>query len=270
LTTANIERALNCALKDGLNCLVDTNPGLAFSLWYSLFRDSASDGAPRPPEPLDIACGGQCDGKIANTFSWQCPFGPGCALFQNSTTNINAAEFNALDSSGQCNSMLHELLHWAGNPGVAGHDLSANDEIYSCGRYCGKCSHALRGTPNNSSVDCARCADSPTRKAVCGAAFEFPTVACTLPAYAYGCTDGIGGTLSCQKCTEVDFCYCDETPWPGSTGVANAIPCCQSCVAGSEFANTCTDDGTHCQGGGPGCPTPPFNNCLDNTPKHCR
>jgi hypothetical protein len=59
-------------------------------------------------------------------------------------------QWGKLDADGKCNTMLHELLHWAGDQGSSDHNDPngrGDDDVYSCGRYCGNCSDALQGSP---------------------------------------------------------------------------------------------------------------------------
>ena len=239
----SIAQALDCALTKGALCLANTNTKEYNNLMAATLGDSKM--------PLDIGCGNSCSGVIATTKGWGSPW------FSNSEMNINPAEWDKLDANGKCNIMLHEMLHWAGDEGSADHNDSSgagNDTVYSCGRYCGRCSHAGHGSQNNSSVDCAGCADTKARKQQCGARTEYQTAPCgnSMSGFCHAGLACIAGP--CQQCGGIVTNGCD-----GSLIGGNAI-CCQSCPSNCNQSNDlpCTN-------------TPvSTDTCTDKNPPFCR
>lgn len=217
---SSIAKAVDCALTKGSLCLANTNTRQYNSLMAAAFGQGTM--------PLDIGCGNGCTGKLAATRGWSAPW------FTNSTLNINSTEWNKLDSAGQCNIMLHELLHWAGDQGSSDHNSrsgAGDDEVYSCGRYCGGCSNAGHGAPNNSAIDCAKCADTPERKAKCGAKAEFKTGSCN-GELAGLCHAGLACvSANCETCGQIEKKSCDDKP------LSTEITCCATCPSNCNRSN---------------------------------
>ena len=118
-------------------------------------------GNGRLETPLDIGCGGGCSGVIATTKGWGSPW------FSDSQMNINQRSGTSSMPTVSATSCCTRCCTGRGDDGSADHNDSSgagNDTVYSCGRYCGRCSHAGHGSQNNSSVDCAGCADTKARK----------------------------------------------------------------------------------------------------------
>jgi hypothetical protein len=217
---SSIAQAVDCALTKGALCLANTNTRQYNSLMAAAFGQGTM--------PLDIGCGNSCAGKLAATRGWSAPW------FTNSTLNINPTEWNKLDSAGKCNIMLHELLHWAGDQGSADHNSRSgkgDDEVYSCGRYCGGCSNAGHGSPSNSAIDCAKCADTPERKAKCGAKSEFKTGSCN-GELAGLCHAGLACvSANCETCGQIEKKSCDDKP------LDTEITCCATCPSNCNRSN---------------------------------
>jgi hypothetical protein len=89
--------------------------------------------------------------------------------------SINKADLKTLFGDHLRELIFHELLHIAEFPvNPATHD-DGDDQLYSCARYCSGCLlEGINGAPEHSSVDCARCADSPERKKSCGFKIVWP------------------------------------------------------------------------------------------------
>lgn len=234
-----IRDAVSCALDRGLKCLSDTNTANNNALKQAL--------AGKGVMPLQIACGNICSGVIASTRSWGRPW------FSDSRMNVNMDQFGKLDEEGRCSIMLHELMHWAGNEGGADHDEKSEDDVYSCGRYCGGCSNAGHGAPGNSSIDCARCADTKARKKQCGIKEEFEEGPCggELEGICHAGLACIAG--NCKTCGGPVTRDCD-----GNVIEANA-ECCSECPSNCNSSNDMP-----CGGGGNSTDT-----CQPGTPPHC-
>jgi len=233
--------AVDCALARGGLCLAMTNSALNASLNAAVNGDNVM--------PLLIGCGNGCANSLAATRSWSRPW------FSDSQMNLGAG-FWGLDAPGRCNIMLHEMLHWAGNEGSADHNESTgpgDDQVYSCGRYCGRCSDAAHGSPNNSAIDCARCADSKSRKEACGSQTEYQTAGCG--DYMTGiCHSGLACIAgNCEQCGGVVTNDCN-----GALLRLN-VDCCSQCPTGCDRSNDFP------------CGTPPMStdSCTDGNPPNC-
>lgn len=240
--TRSISRALDCALTKGALCLANTNTQQYNALMSAAFGEGTM--------PLDIGCGNGCAGTLASTRSWSAPW------FSNSTLNINPSEWNKLDDDGKCNIMLHELLHWAGDNGSADHNESSgkgDDQVYSCGRYCGRCSDAGHGSPKNSAIDCAKCADTAARKSQCGAKSELKTGSCDGELTGL-CHKGLACiSANCETCGRIERKTCDDKP----LGVE--IACCATCPSNCNASNDLPCDGM----------TMSEDTCTKDTPPFC-
>jgi hypothetical protein len=234
---AQVAAAADCAFSKGGLCLANSNPELA----AKLFAAQVGDG----PMDIDIACGNSCAGVLASTRSYERPW------FSNSMMNINPDEWSKLDSDKQCGLMLHELLHWAGEEGAADHnDLNegGDDDVYSCGRYCGLCSDFGKGSPNNSSIDCARCSKGKERKKKCGTKEALGTYPCNGDGAGL-CHQGLGCIAgNCEECagtrletcddkglTEPEFLCCNTCP--SSCNGSNDLPC----GGNANLSDNCTE-----------------------------
>lgn len=237
-----VRDAVECALDRGMQCLGDTNTSNANGLAKALAGKSVM--------PLRIACGNVCSGTIASTRSYDRPW------FTDSKMNVNMWEFSKLDEEGRCSVMLHELMHWAGNGGKADHNDSSgdgSDDVYSCGRYCGGCSNAGHGAPGNSSIDCARCADTKARKEACGTKVELEQGECggNLEGICHAGLACIAG--NCKTCEGPVKRDCDGN-------VLEAVAeCCAECPSGCDRSND-----VPCNGG-----TESSDTCTPSTPPHC-
>ncbi len=237
----SIAAAIDCAVSRGGLCLANTNTQMSKALLAAVAGDSRT--------PITVACGNVCKGTIATTEGWSrwWPYG--------SRMNINPEQWNKLDAGGQCNIMLHELLHWAGADGDADHNDASgagDDEVYSCGRYCGGCSDAGHGAPHNSAVDCARCADTPARKKQCGVQKKYVELPCA-GELAGICHQGLACIAAdCETCGGYEIKDCD-----GNT-IGGEATCCASCPGSCNASNDKPCNGSKaeedtCSGG-----TPPF------------
>ncbi|MDB4988578.1 MAG: hypothetical protein JWN04_3756 [Myxococcaceae bacterium] len=240
--TSSIAQAVDCALGKGALCLASTNT----REYNSLMAAALGTGT----MPLDIGCGNACAGVIAATRGWGSPW------FTNSTMNINAGEWNKLDSAGKCNIMLHEMLHWAGDQGSSDHNSESgagDDAVYSCGRYCGGCSHAGHGSSNNSATDCAKCSDSPGRKEKCGVKSDFKTGPCN-GELAGLCHSGLACiSANCETCGQLEKKTCDDQP------LETQATCCATCPSDCNKSNDLP-----CKGSPQSMDT-----CTDQTPPYC-
>ncbi len=237
-----VREAYECAVERGRGCLSQTNT--------KEFQNLATALAGKRVRPLQIGCGNACGGVVASTKSWNRPW------FLDSKLNINVDEFSKLDDDGRCNIMLHELLHWAGNNGSADHNEgegAGDDDVYSCGRYCGGCSHAGHGSPNNSAIDCARCADTAERKAECGVKIEYAEASCGGSLRGI-CHAGLGCVAGdCQECGGIFKSYCDGTVFE------TAATCCNKCPQGCDGSNDMPCSGKPDESDG----------CTDQSPPFC-
>jgi len=244
-TTASIMDAVDCAMTDGKACIDATNGRES-----GLLDEALLPPGQRTRAPLDIGCGGGCTNLPAATA------GRAASGGRDSQMNINPSIWNTLDANQQCSLMLHELMHWAGAKGAADHD-DANgahtDEVYSCGRYCGHCSHYGAGSPNNSSVDCARCADSADGKQACGARQTTTTGDCA-GQFTGICHQGLACLLGdCQSCNRRRTEACDGT-------LLSLTPtCCQTCPSNCNASNDFPCNGT----------PPNLDGCTDTSPPLC-
>jgi hypothetical protein len=249
---SQLAAAIDCALTSGLKCLSESNPGEFGRLAAALAAKSAPGGG--QVTPLEIGCGNSCSGVIASTQPYDAPLGF-AALGPDSKMNINPNEFNSLSPTDQCSIMLHELMHWGGDPGSADHNSEmgkGDDAVYSCGRYCGKCSHAGHGDPGNSSVDCAKCVTS--HKEQCGTQTQVNDGAC-FGALTGICHNGLACIAGdCDTCEIIDTLACD------GTGLSEEVPCCQVCPTDCAASNDLP------------CMGPPpmtMNTCTNTTPPNC-
>ncbi len=240
---SSIAAAVDCAMSRGTLCLANTNTNQYNSLMAA--------GMGETKRALDIACGNSCAGGIANTESWS-----RWAIY-GSRMNINPSEWHKLDAAGQCNIMLHELLHWAGDQGAADHDKKegpGNDEVYSCGRYCGGCSDAGHGSPGNSAVDCALCADTPERKKQCGVKKQFKERPCNGD-LAGVCHSGLACIAgNCTTCGAYKVETCDGKQ------VSDEASCCAVCPDGCNKSNDVACNGSHMD----------EDSCQPSTPPFCK
>jgi hypothetical protein len=243
-STKSIVAALKCA-KGKLDCMRKTNPGIGSEL------DSAFAGAKCP---LIITCGSKCPG-IATTESnsWA------CESMDDSYMAINMSKWNALSADAQCSYMLHELMHWAGEPGDGDHNDASKggkDTVYSCGRYCGGCQSGLgKGASGSANVECAQCASTKAAKQACGVKKQIETGKCGLTQGIGVCHSGIGCLMgSCESCTSYVQKYCDDTIFDSS------YLCCGGCPASCNGSNdkpctgTMPPNETTCNSKPPACP----------------
>jgi hypothetical protein len=179
--------------------------------------------------------GSNCCGKIANT---QAQLTPIVKLLLSSRLNINPAEWDALDRDGQCSVMLHELMHWAGDTAGPAHDTLGTDVVYSCGRYCGRCSHAGKGAPATSAVDCARCAaDDALRRHECGYQYELVDASCG----SMYCEDMGGISVPATSCaTPIPF-DCNGEIFPGGSDDGGTGWCATACPIGAVAQDPCSN-----------------------------
>ncbi|MBK6849878.1 MAG: hypothetical protein IPG96_20850 [Proteobacteria bacterium] len=250
-----IAQAVDCATTYGQRCLDSTNAPMALGLRNALAGVGVTN--------LKIACGNNCTNSTAQT-KYQAPTGSHRWKLFDSKMNLNAAMWDNLDANGRCNLMLHELLHWAGFPGSPTHDDTGDDEVYSCGRYCGKCSAALLGgnRPHGRSADCATCSSNPVKKAVCGSLKKWMSGPCTVnfgmgpQPFAAKCD---WGTEPCANCQWLQSLSCDGT-LQGEFGniCCEACPCPAGCVQPSIVC------------GWPGLVAMEWDTCIDGALPHCR
>jgi cysteine-rich repeat protein len=205
-----LSKALRCAYKQGRDCLLETNAGLAKELFDGLLRE----------DNLLIACGNSCPGSDASTLTG--------VAWLDATMNWNPSILEgpgAVSDADLCTVMLHELLHWRGEGlgDSAAHDKGI-DRTYSCGRYCGGCTS--RGpAPPGPNVDCARCAGTEAEKRHCGLKETEQDIPCN-PSYTL-CHAGLAGNRACETCRGLQQQYCDDT----NTSAASTFSCCQTCPA---------------------------------------
>lgn len=258
-----IAQAVDCATTDGQRCLDSTNVRMALGLRDALAGVGVTN--------LKIACGNKCTNSVAQT-KYQAPSGPYGWKHFDSKMNINGAEWDNLDASGRCNLMLHELLHWAGFLGSPTHD-DGDDEVYSCGRYCGKCSAALRGgdRPQGRSADCATCSSSPRRKAVCGSLKKWMSGPCSM-SYAPGWGSNPvtemceSGSAPCANCQWLQLLSCDGT---GASLIGpQPLVCCEACPCPAAAGGCVQPSSIFC--GSPGLVAQEWDRCVDGALPHCR
>ena len=238
--------ALNCALGDGLNCLRNTNR----SMYDSAMQYLSSD------QKLTLMCwdfGKDVEGKempSAQTFP------DDSFLWGNPQIRVNVRHFfdncpgdweECFNSKEPffCSIMLHEFLHAVGYENNSpAHDKDAKDEVYSCGRYCGHCSNALKNAPGFPNRDCARCGGTIEEKMQCGHVEKVKKEPCS-DIYNV-CHDGLGCIAdACEECTTIYGYTCaediaDDLSYPESVYTINNFICCNACPADCNASNDFT------------------------------
>jgi len=181
---ARIMRALRGVVGQELACLANVHPADAVALANALAMS-----------PLDISCGNRCclaDGRCSNANttlpgSWR------SLLDGGETMSLQMSKLRTDEALRE--NLMHELLHYAGVDHPEGPDgHGGTDEVYSCGRYCNRCTHNSRGAGQDM-LDCLRCAD-PAHKTKCGSYYEIEQQPPYAPAICHG---GIGANASCNK-----------------------------------------------------------------------
>jgi hypothetical protein len=193
--------AFDCAIKRARACLPAANARLAQKFTPMAIANQGS---------LYVGCNNPCAGVLATT--------------KGSVMNLSNAALNAAMPDEACSLIMHEMLHWEGEPGGAAHDANANDATYSCARYCANCTNYGKGAPGSPNVDCARCGETEAEKRRCGVQLVEVDVTCPTLALCHG---GIGVNLACSTCKGVKESDCDMKP----LSTAPTFSCCATCPA---------------------------------------
>jgi hypothetical protein len=251
-----IAAAVACAVgqNGGLNCLETMNTNEAEKVRqaaYGRFFGST---------PLQISC--SWTSSVANTegYPWSCNSVLGGIPDCISRTAINPASWDS-SPGNQCATILHELMHWAGDPGAANHNdpnFDGSDPVYGCSKYCGGC--AAGPTPNKngttSSQDCANCADTPSRALSCGAQAAETQEDCTSFALIGNCGGGTGCFSDApDQCEFINLSDCNgklkscgTSPFCGTScpsGTGGAVCTVESWFAcGSSVSSSTCDQGS--------------------------
>jgi len=211
-----------------LQCLEATNPRLAAKLTESIGNE---------PNHL-IQCGKIKAGADATTdqVPWWMQWVPG-----DNTITFNRDSLANLSSSELQTVVLHEYLHALGEGWTKDHENGV-DEVYSCSRYCGGCSQRGMGAPQNSNMDCMRCAANSERgqeTAACGYKAERTPVPCRDTYSPIGltnaaiCHQGFANCL-CETCIARVLSDCNGNP------LSKAFPlalCCDACPSNCSHSN---------------------------------
>jgi hypothetical protein len=226
--SSKVQAAFNCALTRARSCLPSSNARLAKKISASAVAGLGS---------LYVGCGNSCPGKNATTE------GP--------VMNLSRSAIGSPNADDLCSLVMHELFHWAGEPGGSAHDAGASDAVYSCARYCAHCSHFGKGGTASSNVDCARCGETEAEKRLCGV----QAMATSLPCPAKDlCHAGLGGNFNCTQCEGVKDADCEGNPFSTST---STFSCCRSCPhSGDKNDKPC-----------PGAPKPSLLSCGTKAPQ---
>lgn len=224
-----IARVLRKAVDDARNCLAAANPLLAHALVDALAsRD------------LRISCMPSCTknggavlattdqgGMLSDPYSW---FG---TTLGNQRTGLNLDAIGGDDGALE-DVLIHELLHWAGDPHKGGDDGNGGrDDVYGCGRYCSRCPSAFVTTApasHTAAADCAQCSAND-RKSSCGLQTWNVDADCTQGALCHGAP---GANTFCTSCQGTINKYCDGTAVPGTPVPANEL-CCPANACPSGF-----------------------------------
>jgi hypothetical protein len=208
-----VSKALSCVRKRAMSCLDSLNPGIAKRL-RELMEGVTEDGAPLPQAV--VSCSGECD--LGGITRHQLVIGGREVEAIELTQGIT----NVSDTVA-CEMLLHEVMHAAGIPVGRTHDTQGQDRFYSCARVCPGCSDSSIGA-GNFHEDCARCADTPKRKAICGAKLDVTDVVVTDTASSCVRSGPAPFTVACSA-RQVNALLCDDTPYPD----VKPAYCCASC-----------------------------------------
>lgn len=226
--SSKVRDAFDCALTRARSCLPSSNARLAEKITASAVADLGS---------LYVGCGNPCTGKNATT--------------QGPLMNLSRSVIGSASADDLCSTVMHELFHWAGEPGGGAHDISASDAVYSCARYCAHCSHFAKGGNVSSNVDCARCGETDAEKRLCGTQALASAVPCPQKDL---CHAGLGGNFNCVQCDGVKDAACDGHIYSNST---STFSCCQACPHSTDKNDrTC-----------PGFPIPSLLSCGTKPPQ---
>ena len=183
-----LKKALDCALS-GMTCLANTNNKI-FNEFNSFLVDAVkphSDQAGKFVRSGMIECEkltSPSTGAETKFSKWAgnmikikfntkipSPTSEEAQIKPEGLRNCDTGDSTCLQKEEDelCNMMIHELIHASRGHGdePADHNNGV-DEIYSCARYCAKCSNAMNGAPNSPNVDCARCGGTIDEKFTCG------------------------------------------------------------------------------------------------------
>ena len=167
--------------------------------------------------------------KVTIGCSLDCVDTRGVMRARTGQMNINAGYLLVDDDGEVCQTMLHELIHWAGarHKDAEGAGDDATDRIYACARYCGGCRDDA--TPN---LDCARCAGlNALAKEECGTKTE-QEVGMSCPSYAL-CHGGIFTNRPGETCEFAVTKYCDDS----DTAEVPEFVCVKDCPSDAQRCN---------------------------------
>ncbi|MCL2777551.1 MAG: hypothetical protein FWD73_06070 [Polyangiaceae bacterium] len=243
---AKLANALDCAFNRAATCLYDVNRRLSENVMKFLVKGEA----------FDISCGIPA-GCSDIAFTYPCAPNRKCiAPDTRQRINFNP-DFIASDGDIElCDDVLHEVLHLAGERAGPNHDDGV-DAVYSCARYCAGCSHSGKGAPENSSVDCDRCADNVDRKKACGYKEELKDGDCDSSTPPGVCHSGLACISGpCLACESIVTKSCD-----GSDLGESKFGCCLACPVDCDQAIDfyCARQ-----------PAPYLANTCSNPPPFCR
>ena len=196
-----VAAAFDCAIQRARACLPDANARLAKKFTPTAIANQGS---------LYVGCGNPCGDRLATT--------------KGSVMNLSNAAVNGAMPNDLCSLIMHEMMHWEGEPGGAAHDNAASDAVYSCARYCANCSNYGKGAPGSANVDCARRGETEAEKRRCGVQLLEADVTCPTLALCHG---GIGTNLACTMCKGVKEGDCDMKPF----STPPTFSCCAMCPA---------------------------------------
>lgn len=199
-----IRKSLDCAVDRKNRCLSKANPRLAKAVDAGL------------GQPLDIWCGNRCDDVSSATATVM----DGDGKVVGHRIGVNTDVLMKESAQGQCENMLHELIHAGEVHGDACHDCGT-DDTYACARYCADC--ALADGKATQAEDCATCMDTRQKKQdVCGVRKQLEP----LPVDTWGwgiCHGTIGTDLDCSQVLGLATRTCDGLL------LEEAAVCCQGC-----------------------------------------
>ncbi|WP_223760752.1 hypothetical protein [Myxococcus sp. RHSTA-1-4] len=204
-----LKAAADCAT-ESLDCLMRTNKLLKKRVDEALKRTK-----------ITMGCGGTC--KPTGFFK---------SKGDNATVNWNSSKIKDLQQTDMCSAVLHETLHTAFESLGKSHD-DGIDQLYSCGRYCGRCSgYGPVQPPPSKNVDCARCAGTSAEKRACGT--QEKLVAMTCPKANLLCHGTLGTNANCKECKGLEDRACDGSKLLGTTP---NFRCCEKCPPGADRMN---------------------------------
>ncbi|MCC7385540.1 MAG: hypothetical protein IT384_27060 [Deltaproteobacteria bacterium] len=216
--SAKIVSAFNQALAEGLPCLKESNPRA-----YERLNESLAD------RPLAISCGNDCNFSNG-TYSIAQTDMPGSwvTIFRDPSMSLNMAHFPSGDCAASV--MLHELLHWAGEPHASdATGEGGQDQVYACGRFCMKCmtDPACGSGGGDQAHDCAKCAEPTVQKEACGIRQDRVLHS----ECSYRCAEfehcGVSGSQPAASCMYLQDRYCDGTEY--RAGGSFVWACIASC-----------------------------------------